>query len=181
MASYLHIPWAARCCSQMGWKLFLLMKATSISLWTLLVRYLSERNNQKLFYQHISTQDKSSPSYPQHSLAFSFFSGREYYSHQKAQPLLAHPSRFFPIMPPINLCVTSSESSGAWAALPPGPALASGHSPGSQAQPLPPRWIALLPTWPQSSYFLSSSCHPPRLVTDEWVCMVQGEKPFTVS
>lgn len=69
-------------------------------------------------------QHKSSSSNTQHSLGFSFVSGRTYYGHQKVHPLLAHtflgvveqyvlhPSLFFPILFPINLCIASSESSG---------------------------------------------------------------------
>lgn len=194
----------------MGWKLFLLIKPASICLWTLLVRYFSEKNIQRLFSQRISMQDKSSPSYPQHSLGFSVLSGREYYSHQKEQPLLArvflgifeqyllHPFLFSPVLPPI-LCVTSSELSNAWAALllglnvvqpgsagtcpapGHGPAQASGHSPGSQAQPLAPHQIALLPGWLQANYFLPSSRRTPPPVTNECLCTTQGETPFTVS
>lgn len=108
------------------------------------MRYFSDRNIQKRFSQHLSVEDKPSPSCPQHSLGFSFVSGREYSGHQKAQPLLEHiylgiveqyvlqVSLFFPILPPVNLCVSSSEFSGIWA---PGiqndPAWASGHFPGS--------------------------------------------------
>lgn len=63
-------------------------KLTSIRLCTLLVRYFSHRNIQKCFSQHCPIEDKSSPSCPQHSLEFSFVSGREICAHQKAQPLL---------------------------------------------------------------------------------------------
>lgn len=99
-------------------------KLTSICLCTLLVRYFSDRNIQKCFFQHLSMEDKPSPSCPQHSLGFSFVSGREYSGHQKAQPLLEHiylgiveqyvlqVSLFFPILPPVNLCGSSSEFSG---------------------------------------------------------------------
>lgn len=175
------------------------------------MRYFSDRNIQKRFSQHLSVEDKPSPSCPQHSLGFSFVSGREYSGHQKAQPLLEHiylgiveqyvlqVSLFFPILPPVNLCGSSSEFSGIWAVLlqgfrmiQPGPVgtfLAPGDGPAqarvdlpsSQTQLQAPRWIAPLPGWLQSKYFLSFSCHPPPPVTNECLCTAQGETPFTAS
>lgn len=139
IVAYLQSPRAAHCCSLMGWKLFLLINPTSTCFWTLLLRYFSKRNIQGLFSQHISTWDKSSLSHLQHSLEFSFVLEREWYSHQRVQPLLCgvfmgivqpcilHPSlrkiqqdRHFPLLSLVNLCVTSRETSTAWETLPSG-------------------------------------------------------------
>lgn len=174
------------------------------------MRYFSDRNIQKCFSQHCPIEDKSSPSCPQHSLGFSFVSGREICGHQKAQPLLVHIymgiveqyllhfSLFFHIA---SCSFVYQQQWIKWhlSSSTPGiqhdPAWASGHYPGSwgwsstgqSAFPQLPDTAAgssldcSTSRLTLSMYILSSPCHPSPPVTNECLCTAQGETPFSVT